>query len=62
MFLLALLIATALGADNQTKEIPTMTVGQIANGVVYKADRFKSYHLISVPSIDKKYLFITLST
>jgi hypothetical protein len=38
-----------------------MTVGQTASGVTYKADRYKSYHLLSVPTIDKKHLFITVT-
>jgi hypothetical protein len=38
-----------------------MTVGQAASGVTYKADRYKLYHLLSVPTIDKKYLFITVT-
>lgn len=44
------------------KEIPTIIVGQIAEGQLYKVDRYKSYHLINVNSIDKKYLFFSLKT
>lgn len=56
-----MLIAIAATADSLNKEIPTMTAGQQAQGAIYKADRYKSYHLLSVPTLDKKYLFITVT-
>lgn len=57
-----LLFVIAARADKQSQEIPTMVVGQQASGVIYKADRYKSYHLLSVPTLDKKYLFVTVNT
>lgn len=59
---IVLLLVTVNSADNLNKEIPTLTAGQQAQGAIYKADRYKSYHLLSVPTLDKKYLFITVST
>lgn len=51
-----------VGAQSAQKEIPTIGLNQIAQGKVYKVDNFKSYHLINVNSIEKKYLFFSLKT
>jgi len=56
--LLVLEIHTQLGQ----KDIPKMGINQISEGKLYQVDNYKSYHLINVDSIDKKYLFFSLKT
>jgi len=43
------------------KPIPTMQVDEVANGVIYKADRFKAYHIVQLKGLEKKFLFFTVS-
>jgi len=43
------------------KPIPTMQVNEVANGVIYKADRFKAYHIVQLKGLEKKFLFFTVS-
>ncbi len=63
VFLLLLLIASSQGAksSNSNKEIPTSKVGEVIKGINYKVDQGRSFQLISVPTLDKKYLFVSLS-
>jgi hypothetical protein len=51
-----------INAQSGQKDIPTIGINQISQGKLYKVDNFKSYHLINVNSIDKKYLFFSLKT
>jgi len=51
-----------IAPQSAQKEIPTILIGEMAQGQLYKVDRYKSYHLVRVNSIDKKYLFFSLQT
>lgn len=61
---LLLLLNFARAADNQSAhkkiEIPNNKVGDVIKGVSYKVDQGRSFQLINVPTLPKKYLFLSL--
>jgi hypothetical protein len=63
LILLAPALADPPQVDNSSKnkEINTSVVGQIIKGAIYQVDSYRNFHLINVPSLDKKYLFLSIS-
>lgn len=43
------------------KQIPTSKVGEVIKGINYKVDQFRSFQLIFVPALERKYLFFSLT-
>lgn len=65
VFLILLCLASAQQAQQQQDkklDIPTSRVGDVIKGVNYKIDQGRSFHLIFVPSVEKKYLFFSLAS
>lgn len=48
--------------SSQQKTIPTSNVGDIIKGVTYKVDQGRSFHMVYVPTLVKKYLFFSMTT
>lgn len=61
---LLLLFLSAGAADNQNAhkkiEIPNNKVGDVIKGISYKVDQGRSFQLINLPTLPKKYLFLSL--
>ena len=52
ILVLSMLLAwTVLGEEMARKPIPTLKAAETVKGVIYKADRYKGYHLLLVPQI-----------
>lgn len=62
VFLLFLSFARADGEQAAHKKIliPNSKVGDVIKGVSYKLDQGRSFQLINVPTLLKKYLFLSL--
>lgn len=60
--ILTLINSQGTSQPQTAKAIPTSKVGDLIKGVNYKIDQGKSFHLINIPTLDKKYLFFSVIT
>jgi len=66
VLVVSLLVVVGLGVDSQPqqgkRDIPTSVIGEKVHGITYKVDQGRSFHLIQIGALEKKYLFLALST
>lgn len=51
VLIVILLFLEANAEDPNQKTIPSMIVNQVTYGEIYKADRYKNFHLINIPTL-----------